>query len=349
MVRAAGVCLALLLGLGLFLPIGCGGGKSTPVAELNVYNWEDYFAPNTLADFEKEFGIEVNLQTFSDEEEMKAAVQSDPGKYDVIFADESTIELMSDLRLLAPLDHAKIPNLTNIDPQFLNLPADPGNQFSVPYDWGTSGIAYNSRYVSGNIDSWGVLWDPRYEGHIGMLNNIYSVIGLTLKYLGYSLNSTDPAQLEEARLKLLEQKPLIAGYLDTVSIQRGLASGEIWVAMEYNGDSLLAAQVNPDIRFVVPKEGADFYIDSIGVPRDSPHKDNAELFINYLLRPDVQAGNNNYLNYASPNRNAIDAGLIDASDLGNPAIYPPRQGLELYQKPGAADPLYQRIWAELQR
>jgi spermidine/putrescine transport system substrate-binding protein len=339
--------LAVLL-LGLPLLAGCGN-RQKQTLELNVYNWEDYFAPTTLVDFEREYGVKVNLQTYQDEEEMLSAVQSTPGGFDVIFPSDELVSRMIRLELLAPINHKNIPNLKNIDPMFLDLSYDPVNMYSVPYTWGVTGIAVNTKYVTQPVDSWGILWDANYQGRIAMLNNSYSVIGLTLKYLGYSLVSQDPAELEQARLKLLEQKPLIVGYLDPMTCINKLVSGEIWLAMAYNGDAMSAAENNPDISVVIPKEGTDFWLDCVAIPRDSPHKETAELFINYLLRPDVQAAISNYVRYATPNRAAIEAGLITPEDLNNPAIYPPREGLESYRYPGEANPLYQSIWAELQR
>ena len=341
------ILLPLLGSCGVMLA-GCDGEEKEN-AVLNVYNWEDYFAPTILEDFSQQYGVKVNLETYQDEEEMLAAVQSNPDNYDVIFPSDELAVRMIRMKLLASLNHQNIPNLQNEDPEFLDLSYDPGNNYTVPYTWDVTGIAVNTKYVTETVDSWGILWDARYQGRIAMINNLYSVIGLTLKYLGYSLSSQDAGELEQARLKLLEQKPLIVGYLDPATYIDKLVSGELWLAMAYNGDAITAAEDNPDIKVIIPKEGADFWIDCVAIPRDSPHKKTAELFLNFLLRPEVQADISNYLGYATPNKAAIDAGLIAPDDLNNPAIYPPRDRLESYRYAGASDWLYQYIWAELRR
>jgi spermidine/putrescine transport system substrate-binding protein len=339
--------LPLLVVCGIIVA-SCDSGTKE-VATLNVYNWADYLAPTAPEDFEREYGIKVNLMTYNDEEEMLAAVQSNPGKYDVVFPGDELLYRMIMLKLLSPLDHTNLPNLKNMDTRFLDLSYDPGNIYSTPYSYGFTGIAYNTKYITEPVDSWGILWDERYQGHIAMLNNLYTDIGLTLKYLGYSVSSKNTDELEQARLKLLEQKHLIVGYLDPTTIVKKLASEEIWLAMCYNGDAIYAAENNPNIRLALPKEGADLWMDFVAIPRDALHKQAAELFINYLMRPDVQASFCNCYGYACLNRAAIDAGLIDPEDLNNPAIYPPTDKLEPFQYTGGANRLYQQIWAEIRR
>ncbi|PIU55024.1 MAG: spermidine/putrescine ABC transporter substrate-binding protein, partial [Chloroflexi bacterium CG07_land_8_20_14_0_80_51_10] len=286
--------MLLLIGGVLVSSTSCG--DSVPLEqppklseELNIYSWWDYLDPSVIEDFERKLGVKVNLSTYADEKFMLSVIQSNPGKYDLVFPTESLVGEMIQLKLLEPLDLRHIPNIKNIDPRFLNLPYDPGNGYSVPYLLGTTGIAVNTKYVAEKIDSWGILWDPQYSGKISMLNNMYAVIGLTLKYLGYSLNSTELSELEEAMAKLREQRSLLQGYLDPETCIERLVSGELWLAQAYNGDALAAREENPDIAFVIPKEGADYYMDCMAIPRDAPHKYAAEVFIDFILRPEVHA------------------------------------------------------------
>ncbi len=254
---------------------------------LNFYNWEDYIAPSVLEGFEKEFGVKVNLQTFEDEEEMFSSVQSNPAKYDLIIATDGLVNEMKKARLLAPIDLENISNFKHIEPRFISLETDPHKKYSVPYLWGTTGIAYNADFIKEEVNSWAILWDAKYKGNISMLNSPYEVIGAALKYLGYSLNTTNPSQLQEAREKLLEQKPLIRGYDDPITVRDNLVSNKLWIAQAYSGDAMYAILKNKSINYIIPKEGASLWVDSLCIPRDTPHKYTAEVFINYLLSPKV--------------------------------------------------------------
>jgi len=315
---------------------------------LNVYNWEDYFAPDTISDFEKEFGVKVNLETYEDEDIMLAAVQSNPSKYDVIIPSDTLVRTMIEMRLLEPLDLENIPNIKNIDQRFRNLSYDPENKYSVPYMWGTTGIGVNTKYIEEDVDSWNILWNENYSGKIAMLNSMRDVIGTSLKSLGYSYSSKDPSELEEARQRLFEQKPLIIGYLDPMSIVDSLVSEDILIAQGYSGDIFVAMGNNSDIIYVIPKEGTVIWVDNLVIPIGAKHKYTAEVFINYILRPDVNAKIANYTWYATANKAAES--FIDPEILTNPSTYPSeeiREKLENYQDLGDATSIYNKIWAEL--
>ena len=319
-------------------------------AVLNIYNWEDYFGETTLEDFEKEFGVKVNFETYEDEEIMVSAVTSDPSKYDVIIASDDLIRTMGEKRLLAQIDIENIPNFKNIGDEFKNPSYDPGNKYSIPYLQWTTGIAVNRKYIEETEDSWSILWNPKYKGKIAMLNNAYEVIGAALKYLGYPLCSTDPVQLEEAKQLLLEQEPLLRGYEDTITIRDDLISEELWAAHQYGGEAAFAADENENVEYILPKEGAAYGVDTFAIPIDAKHKYTAEVFINYILDPKVSAEIANYLWYANTNEAA--AKFTDPEILEEPSIYPPeevRNRLELYTDIGEVDATYLQIWAELQR
>lgn len=288
---------------------------------LHVYNWEDYFGETTLSDFEKKFGVKVNLETFEDEEELVAGLQSHPEKYDVIITSDNSIRELIAMRLLARLDLNNIPNLKNIDPEFGNPPYDPGHKHSVPYLWGTTGLVVNRTFVKNKADSWSILWNPRYKGKIAMLNSPEEVVGAALKMLGHSLNTKDPSQLNKARERLLKQKPLVAGYLDAITIRDRLIENKLWAAQIYSGDGMAAADKNEALEYIIPKEGASVWIDCLAIPRDAHHKYTAEVFINYILEPDVSAQIANCLWYANCNRAARVYTLKEI--LESAPLYPP--------------------------
>jgi spermidine/putrescine transport system substrate-binding protein len=292
----------------------------------------------------------VSLDTFDDEEAMLSVVQSDPSKYDVIVASDSLIGEMSDLRLLAKLDLENVPNLANIDPEFLDQPWDPGNQYSVPYTWGSTGIVYNTKYIDSPDESWALLQDPNLAGRVALLNDDTVVIGMTLKYLGYSLNSADPDQLAQAVEIVRNQRALLAGFLDPITIQEQMLSGKLWAAQAYNGDAATIMGEDEDMAFFVPVEGSDVWVDNLAIPRDAKNKRAAEAFLNYVLRPDVQADISNYTEYATPNKAALEQGLIGQELLASAVSYPPRDLLEPWvQFTADQTALWNKAWADIQQ
>jgi len=335
----------------LFLLPACGSGEGTSVGgELHVFNWEDYFAPNTLDDFESEFGIDVFLETYDYENVAVSAIQSDPSRYDVVVFSDELIAEMTDLKLLAELNLESIPNLANIDPQFLNQPWDPGNRYSVPYAWGSTGIVYNTKHVDSPKKSWSLLQDPRLAGRVALAKDPNVVIGLTLKSLGYSLNSKDQDQLDQAVSVVRTQKPLLAGFLDPVTIREKLASEELWAAQLFSGDAAMLMSENENLTFFIPVEGSDYYVDSLAIPRDARNVEAAHLFINYILRPDVHADIANYTAYAIPNRAALQQGLVDEEFLASEASYPPRDLLEAWvPHDDEMNALWNKAWADIER
>ena len=206
--------------LALLLLIACGssGGSNESAAddirgtELVILTYEEYISPDVIARFEAETGVTVIMEYFADEPELQALVESDTSAYDVISASDALVAELSGLRLLAELDRANIPNLANIDPAYLDLPGDPGNKFSVPFDWGSTGVIYNTKFFEPEELSWAALRDPRLAGRVALDSDFVVVIGMTLKSLGYSLNSSDPEQLAEVVEILREQKLLLHSF-----------------------------------------------------------------------------------------------------------------------------------------
>ncbi len=342
--------VALLVGLAM-LAVACDSGEDSVIGgEFHIFNWEDYFAPTTLEGFEAEFGVDVFLDTFDDEEAMLSVVQSDTAQYDVIVASDSLIADMGDLKLLAELNLDNIPNLANIGTEFLDQPWDPGNRYSVPYTWGSTGIVYNTKYVEPASRSWSLLREPDLAGRVAMLNDFSVVIGVTLKSLGYPLNSSDAAQLDEVVELLRAQRPLLAGFLDPMTIQESMLAEDVWVAQAYNGDAAFMMDENEDLEFFIPVEGSDIWVDNLAIPRDARNKAAAEAFLNYVLRPDVQADISNYTEYATPNEAALEQGLIDEELLTSDVSYPPLDVLEAWvQFDAEQTSLWNKAWADIQR
>jgi len=343
--------LALVLVAAACGPGGDGGGEGELAEELHVYNWSEYIDPEIYADFEQEFGVKVIEDTFSSNEDLLAKLQAGATGYDVIVPSDYMVTIMTELDLLAELNYDNIPNFENISDIFRDPPYDPGNKYSVPYQWGTTGIGYNADLFEDPPDSWDYLFNPdvasAYAGRISMLNDSREVIGAALKYLGYSLNSTDEQQLEEAKQLLIQQKDWVAAY-DSDGFEDLLAAGEVDLGHGWSGDYFAAAEDAPQIWYIIPKEGGVIWTDNLAVPKSAPSQYTAEVFINYLLRPEVGAKITNYTWYGSPNEAAEE--FIDAEILEEPAIYPPpdvMEKLEFIKDVGEATTVYDRIWTEI--
>jgi len=324
--------------------IGCSKKGRKLSEKLYVYNWANYISNKTIPDFEKEFNVKVIYDNFSNNEELLAKLQTGAGGYDVIFPSDYMVGIMRKQNLLEELDMKNIPNFKNIGSRFRDLPFDPGNVYSIPYFWGTTGIGYNSEKITENIDSWKILWDERYKGKISMLDDMRGLANPPLKLLGYSINTTDPKQIKEAENMLLKQKPLVKAYTSDTYIDF-LVSGDILLAQAYSGDVFQAMKENKKIKYAIPKEGSDIWIDNMCIPRGAKNKYTAEVFINYILRPEVSAEISNFTWYANPNDASRE--FIKPEIINNKSIYPPDEVLNLceYQKDvGPATKYYEQLY-----
>lgn len=338
--------LSLLAVLSLALLTACGNSTST--ASINVYNWGEYIDPQILKDFEKETGIHVNYTTFASNEDMYIKVTQSSDKYDVIIPSDYMIERLIREGWLQPIDYSKMHNWNLIDDKLKNPAFDPENKYSVPYFWGTVGIVYNKEKLGKDIDSWNALWDPQYKGQIIMYNSQRDSIGVALKRLGYSLNSTDAKQLEEAKKSLIEQKPLVYAYL-TDDGRDVMIQEDANFAVMYSGDAALMAKENPHLAYVVPKEGSNIWYDSMCIPKNAENVDGAIAFMDYMCRPEVAAKNAEYsVGYTSPVKGAKELlpKELQDSHIAYPDInsLPP---LEAYKDLGDAIQQYDRIWTEV--
>jgi spermidine/putrescine transport system substrate-binding protein len=329
------------------------GDASQLSDSVSFYNWGDYIDPDVLTMFEEECGVSVIYDTFSSNEDLLAKLQGGASGYDVIVPSDYMIEIMIQLGLLKELDHANIPNLAHINGNFLDQPYDPGNTYSVPYMWGVAGIGYDADVVTEPPTSLAAIFDPaqaeQYAGKISLLNDSRETLGAALKYLGYSMNSTDPAQLEEAKQTVLAIKPYVLTF-DSDTYSDLVVSGETAISHGWNGGYATAIAENPDrnIGFVIPEEGLTLFIDNLAVPATAPNAYTAEVLINYLHEPDIAAKISEFVLYATPNEAAIE--LLPDEVKNNTGIYPPQEALantEYLNDVGEATALYERIWTEI--
>jgi spermidine/putrescine transport system substrate-binding protein len=322
--------------------------KTMETKTLVLYNWEEYIGSKTLENFEKETGIHVQEINYEDEEDVLGAVQSDQKAYDLIVASDDLIREMHESKLLALLDYSKIPNFKHISKQYINGPADTEQKYSVPYLFGTTGMVVNTKYIKENTDSWQVLFDKRYKGKIAMLNNSFEVSSVASKLLGYSINDTSNEKFAKMTPKLHEQKPLLQGYMDVMTIKDLLIEEKLWAAQIYSGEGLTAVDENENLEYVIPKEGAPIWIDYFAVPRFAQHKEEAYIFLNYILRPEVNAAIASELWYATPNEAATPH--MDPEVTQSPSVYPPpaiRARCEFFMDTGEATPIFTKLWTNL--
>ena len=325
-------------------------GRSAEEAKLNFYNWDTYIGETTLADFEQATGIEVKMDLFADNDELFAKLKEGNPGYDVIVPSDSYVERMIAAGMLAPLDHARIPNLANVTPVFRDAAFDPGRKHSIPYMWGTIGIGYRKSKVSAPPDSWRHLYDSdEYSGRISMLADGITLIGNGLKYLGYSYNETDPARIAEVEELMIRQKPHVKVYAEDNG-QDLLVSGEVDLAMEWNGDILQVMAEDDDIGYVVPNEGGLLWQDTLAIPRGAPHPENAHRFIDYVLDPKAGALIAGFIRYATPNEAAKQH--LPKEYLENPAIFPPPEVIEASEAAKYLGEEHQRLidetWTRIQ-
>lgn len=285
------ICMAALFA-------GCGSdAKDQKVVK--VYNWGDYIDPEVLKDFEKETGIKVIYDTFATNEDMYVKIKSGGSDYDVAIPSDYMIKRMINEDLIEKIDPQALENYHFISDRFKNLAFDPANAYSVPYMWGTVGIIYNTKMVDDPVDSWEILWNPKYEKQILMLDSPRDSIGLTLQYLGYSLNTKTDQEIDAAKRKLIEQKPLVLAYV-VDEVKDKMIAGEAALAVVWSGDAMFMMEKNPDLSYAIPKEGTNLWFDSMIVPKGGKHKEEARAFINYMMRPDVSLKNVEYIGYATP-------------------------------------------------
>lgn len=319
--------------------------------QIVVYNWGEYIDPDVIDMFEKETGISVVYEEFTTNEDMYPKVSSGAAAYDVICPSDYMIQKLIEEDLLEKLNYDNIPNIVNIDENYLESAKqfDENNEYAVPYCWGTVGILYNTTMVDEEIDSWDVLWDEKYEDEILMQRSVRDAFAVSLKRLGYSLNSKSVDELKEARNELMDQKSLVQAYV-VDEVRDKMINNEAAIGVIYSGEAIYTKQENPDLEYVVPKEGSNVWIDAWVIPKNCTNKEGAEAFINFMCDPEIALMNFEYITYSTPNKAARE--LIEDDDIRNSEIaFPDKdvlQRCETFNYLGEEfDELYSSFWKEV--
>ncbi len=336
--------LSLVLLLAVVLLTAC---QQDERVVLNVYNWGDYIDESVIQEFEEKYNIRVNYDTFSTNEDMYVKIKAGGADYDVLFPSDYMIERMIKEDMLHKLDFDNIPNYKYIEGQFKNLEYDPQNEYSVPYMWGTVGILYNKTMVEEPVTSWQILWDQKYSKQILMLDSQRDSIGITLKMLGFDMNTRDLNELEEAKQALIEQKPLVLAYVGD-DVKDKMIAGEAALAVVWSGDAVYMKWENPDLEYALPEEGSNLWVDAMVIPKTSKNKAEAELFINFMCDPEIAYKNADYIGYSSPHLEAKK--MLDPELLNDPAAYPEMEELvncDIFKDLGDFLRVYDRIWTEI--
>lgn len=331
---------------------GCGSADKYPNGKVYVYNWGEYIDPETLDMFEKETGIQVIYDEFDTNETMYPKVEAGASNYDVVCPSDYMIQKMIDNDLLQELNWDNIPNAkANIGAQYYEQSEafDPGNRYAVPYCWGTVGILYNKTMVDEPVTSWSILWDEKYADSILMQDSVRDLFMVGLKSLGYSMNSTDKKELNEAKDLLIQQKPLVQAYVID-QVRDKMIGNEAALGVIYSGEAIFTQRENPDLEYVIPKEGTNVWIDGWVIPKNAENVENAEKFIDFMCRGDIALLNFDYITYSTPNTAA--QALIEDDDIRNSKIAFPDlsqyDGLETFSYLGDdADALYNDLWKEI--
>ncbi len=345
---------SLILTVLLILAASVSGCVSSADSEndnlLYVYNWGEYIDPEVLTMFTEETGIDVVYDEYETNEVMYPKIEAGAVNYDLVCPSDYMINKMIDNDLLQPVNLDNIPNHTNIGEDYWRLSEgfDPGNVYSVPYVWGTVGILYNKTMVSDKVDSWGILWDPKYKDEILMQDSVRDAFMVAERYLGYSMNTTDEDELQEAKELLQQQKPIVQAYV-VDQVRDKMIGNEAALGVIYSGEAIYTQRENPDLEYVIPKEGTNLWIDSWVIPKNAKHKENAEKFIDFLCRPDIAYMNFDYITYSTPNIPGRE--LIEDEDIRNsPIAYPDlsQYSLETYTCLGEkADRHLNDLWREV--
>ncbi|MDU7885983.1 MAG: ABC transporter substrate-binding protein [Clostridium perfringens] len=323
-------CSTLLLS-SLFL--GCGPKKDEEATQdknsnvLYVYNWGDYIDPELLTKFKEETGIDVKYDVYDTNEIMYQKLNSGNVSYDIVIPSDYMIEKMKNEDMLAKIDYSNIPNYKYIGEQFKKLAYDPTDEYSVPYMWGTVGIIYNTKRVSDPVDSWNILWNPKYKDQVIMPDSVRDAMAVAEKKLGYSLNTENLDQIEYAKKELMTQKKdgLILAYM-VDQVKDAMVGGEASLAVAWSGDAVTMLERNPDLAYAIPKEGSNKWFDAIAIPKNAKHKENAEKFINFLCDPENAEQNVEYIGYSTPNTAAYE--LLPEDIKNDKVAYPDEESLK---------------------
>lgn len=335
--------------LACFLILCLGFFARSAIAEeniVNIYNWSSYISSDVLKEFTQETGIKVNYTTYDSNETLYAKLKANPHTgYDVIVPSTYFVDRMRQQGMLQALDKSRLPNFKNLNPALLNKSYDPNNRYSVPYFWTSTGIVVNSKlHPPQQLQAWVDFWNPRYRKQLLLLDDVHEVFSMALMVLGYSPNDIDPEHIRLAYLKLKQLMPNVRLF-NNDGVKSLFIDEDLSVGMAWNGDIYQAAQENPALRFLYPKEGFVISIDSMAIPIGASHVNNAYIFINFILRPDIAKKMSLATGYPTPNLAAYK--LMPKAILNNSMIYPDKKTLQrsvVQVDVGAAESIYQYYW-----
>ncbi|MEU5976567.1 spermidine/putrescine ABC transporter substrate-binding protein [Streptomyces sp. NPDC047315] len=331
---------------------GCGGSDAGSASgggkKLNVYAWAGEIPDSVVKKFEQDTGIDVTLDTFDSNETMTAKLSSGSAGYDLVEPSQYSVQQLIGQKLIEPLDHARIKGLDNLADKFRNPSYDPGNKYSVPWIWGTTGFAYNDKCIS-SATSWQTLFDDQYKGKIYMLDNMLAAYIAGLQVTGARATSTDKGEIEAATAALTKQKKVLAGYNST-NYPQLLSTGQACAAQAWSGTAMAkVVAANPNVHYVLPEEGGSIWTDGLAIPKGAKNTDAAYQFINFLLRPEIAAMATDDGGSASTNAKARDF-VKDKKALENPAVYASDAAIEkadFLLDPGTAMKHFQQGWTKV--
>lgn len=336
------ICILLM---GAFF-VGCSKDSSEQISFLN---YGENIDKETLKEFEKKYGIKVNVETFDDMETMYQKISKGGVKYDVILVSDALMPRMIKKGLIQELNKDNIPNISQMDKDYLNLQIDPGNKYSVPYMFGTVGLIYNKDVVKEKVDSWDILWDEKYKDKVFMFDTYRDTMGAALKKLGYSLNSKNPKEIEEAKELLIKQRETVNPIYGVDNGTTMIPAGESDINMIWSGEGLNLQDENSNLVYVVPKEGANFWIDSLCIPKNAENVEGAEKFINFVSDKESALRIADEIGYTTPNK---EARLVQPDNVkNNPNAYMPKEIMdrcEIYEDfPMDVKKIYDNAWVNI--
>lgn len=336
------ICILLM---GAFF-VGCSKDSSEQISFLN---YGENIDKETIKEFEKKYGIKVNVETFDDMETMYQKISKGGVKYDVILVSDALMPRMIKKGLIQELNKDNIPNISQMDKDYLNLQIDPGNKYSVPYMFGTVGLIYNKDVVKEKVDSWDILWDEKYKDKVFMFDTYRDTMGAALKKLGYSLNSKNPKEIEEAKELLIKQRETVNPIYGVDNGTTMIPTGESDINMIWSGEGLNLQDENPNLVYVVPKEGANFWIDSLCIPKNAENVEGAEKFINFVSDKESALRIADEIGYTTPNK---EARLAQPDNVkNNPNAYMPKEIMdrcEIYEDfPMDVKKIYDNAWVNI--
>ena len=345
------IFVLLLAAFLAFVCTGCGSSAGGENGEVIVYNWGEYIDPDTITMFEEETGIKVVYDEYETNEIMYPKIEAGATAYDVLCPSDYMIQKLIENDLLQEINFDNIPNAQNIGQQYYEQSQefDPENKYSIPYCFGTVGILYNKTMVDDTVDSWSILWDEKYADNILMQDSVRDAFMVALKLKGYSMNTLDETELEEAKQLLIDQKPLVQAYVID-QVRDKMIGDEAAIGVIYSGEAIYTQRENENLEYVIPKEGTNVWIDSWVIPKNAPNKENAEKFIDFMCRADIALMNFEYITYSTPNDAARE--LIEDEEIKNSEIAFPDlsqyDDLETFQYLGSdGDALYNELWKEV--